>query len=81
MSMSLNIDLPESQPPGEGTSSFRWGTVVDTSPLTIRLDGDSVALNSVPDTLRKPSTLVVGARVWVQLIARRVIVLGSTYHP
>lgn len=78
MSIKLSVDLPETQPPEEGTSNFRWATVVQQSPFTIRFDGDSVPLGAVPDSLVNPTTLPPGTRVWVQLFARRALVLGST---
>jgi hypothetical protein len=65
--------------PQEGESTFRWATITDDSPLTIRLDGDSNPLPLVPDTLVNPTTLVVSDRVWVHLFGRRVIVIGKAY--
>ena len=65
--------------------AYRWATVVDPSPLTIQLDGDTLPLASVPDSLVDPALLTLGDRVWVQLHGRKVIVLGSarpfTYGP
>lgn len=58
------------------TDSFRWATVVQFDPLTIRMDGDSVPLASVPDSVVDPALMDEGSRVWVQIHGRRVIVLG-----
>lgn len=58
-------------------ASFRWGTVVNNSPLSVILDGDSWPLVATPDTLVDPRTLSEGDRVWVQLYSRRVIVVGT----
>lgn len=55
--------------------TFRWATVTDDDPLAIRLDGDLDALPLVPDSL--VTGLVIGQRVWVQLFAKRIIVLGA----
>ena len=63
---------PEPSPPD---NVFRWGTVTSTSPLAVRLDGDTAPLASVPDTLA--DGLHEGDRVWCQLYRRRVVVLGS----
>lgn len=57
-------------------TTYRWATVTVSSPLQIQLDGDSLPLAIAPESLM-PGDPVVGARVWVQLFGRRVIVLGS----
>jgi microcystin-dependent protein len=77
MDVSLAVELPETQPPEEGIPNFRWATVIKTNPFTIRLDGDSAPLGAVPDSLVDPLNLPPGTRVWVQLFARRALVLGS----
>lgn len=77
---ALNSDKPLLAPQG-GETAFRWGTVtVDSTPgpLRIKLDGDDDALPFVPDTLIDPLRLIVGARVWVQLFNRRVLILGAS---
>jgi hypothetical protein len=55
---------------------FHWATVVNPSPLSIQLDGDTTPLPLVPDTLVDPTGLLPYSRVWVQLQGRNVIVLG-----
>jgi hypothetical protein len=61
--------------------TYRWATVTDTAPLTIRLDGDQVPLPATPDTLVDPATLKAGRRVWVQFYGRRLIVVGAAPDP
>lgn len=56
-------------------STFRWATVTDDAPLTIRLDGETDSLPLVPDNLA--GSLAVADRVWVQLFGRRVLILGK----
>jgi hypothetical protein len=60
-------------------TTFKWATVTVVSPLTIKLDGDSVALALVPDTLISPASLAVGTRVRVELSMRKVIIHGKAY--
>lgn len=55
---------------------YRWATVTDDSPLEIRLDGDTLPLPLVPESLIEAGPPPVDSRVWVQLFGRRVIVLG-----
>ena len=62
-------------------NTFRWATVTDDVPLTIRLDGDSQPLPIVPDSLIEGSPPAVGKRVWVQLFGRRVIIIGVSAAP
>lgn len=62
-------------------NTFRWATVTDDVPLTIRLDGDSQPLPIVPDSLIEGSPPAAGKRVWVQLFGRRVIVIGVSAAP
>lgn len=60
----------------------RWATVTQTSPLRIKLDGETTALPFTPDSL--VSGLMANDRVWVALAtngdpsvkSRRVVVLG-----
>jgi hypothetical protein len=61
--------------------TYRWATVTDTAPLTIRLDGDQDPLPVTPDTLVDPTTLKAGRRVWVQFFGRRLIVVGAAPDP
>jgi hypothetical protein len=56
-------------------SEFRWATVTSADPLRIRLDGEPDPLGITPTNL--VHGLVLGSRVWVQLIGRRVIILGG----
>lgn len=69
--MDLDILLPG---PTEPADTWRWATVTATSPLRVRLDGDTAALSVTPDAL--VTGLVVGARVWCQIVGRRVVVHG-----
>jgi len=64
-------------------SIWSWATVTATSPLRVKLDGESTALAITPDTL--VAGLLVGDRVWVQLVTnanptrrhRRLVVIGK----
>ena len=58
------------------TDSWTWAVVTQTSPLLVRLDGEATALPVDPDTLTGP--LSVGARVWVQLVGRQLVVHGAS---
>lgn len=58
------------QPP-EDRGSWRWATVTAVSPLRVRLDGDSTALDLTPDAL---GPVRVDDRVWCQIVGRRVVV-------
>lgn len=58
-------------------NTYRWATVTQRTPsLAVQLDGDSQPLPLIPDSLIEGPVPAVGARVWVQLFGRRVIVLG-----
>ncbi len=57
-------------------TSFKWGTIAGTNPLSVTLDGDSLPLALIPDTLVDPLTLSVGDRVRVELSLRKVVVHG-----
>ena len=54
------------------TPTVRWGTVTQTTPLLVQLDGDDTTLT--PQTV--VSTIAVGARVVCVEQYRRVIVLA-----
>jgi len=56
--------------------TFRWATVTSTSPLAIKMDGDSAALGLIPDSLIDPLTLSPGDRVRVEMSLRKVVVHG-----
>lgn len=58
-------------------TSFKWATVVSTSLLSIKLDGDTTALAMVPDSLIDPISLSVGDRVRVELTQRKVVIHGK----
>lgn len=58
-------------------SKFRWGTVAFNNPLSIRLDGETSPIGISPDSLIDPASLLVGDRVWCQLVAKRVVVIGT----
>lgn len=57
-------------------TEFSWGTVTGTSPLRVRLDGDTAALPVTPDSLIDPAALVVGDRVRCELSRRKLIIHG-----
>lgn len=57
--------------------SWRWATVVSPSPLLIRLDGETNPLAYTPATLRASGSLVAGDRVYVQLVGKRAVVIGT----
>ena len=59
-------------------TSFKWATVTGTSPLAIRLDGDTNPLALVPDSLVDPLSLSVGDRVRVELSLRKVVIHGES---
>lgn len=63
--------------PQSQETSYRWATVTVSSPLQIQLDGDGLPLPLEPESLMA-GIPIVGARVWVQLFGRRVIVLGTS---
>lgn len=64
---------PRPAPPPDDT--WRWATVVSTSPLMVRLDGDTTSL-SVDSTMVDPTTLWEDDRVWCQMFGRRLIIIG-----
>lgn len=57
-------------------STFTWGTVTAIAPLRVKLDGDSAALASAPESLIDPLALAVNDRVRCELSNNRVIVHG-----
>lgn len=57
-------------------TSFKWATVTDDSPLTIRMDGDTAPLLLVPESLIDPATLLVNDRVRVELSLRKCVIHG-----
>lgn len=58
-------------------TSFKWATVTAVAPLAIRLDGDSVALALIPDSLIDPLELAIGDRVRVELSLRKCVIHGA----
>lgn len=60
-------------------SSFKWATVTGLAPLAIRLDNSPQPLNSAPVNLA--GGLSIGDRVWVQIVDRRVVILGKGPEP
>lgn len=71
---ALDLLLPD---PGGPGLAFRWATVMQTSPLRVRLDGEDAALPITPDTLLSPAALSVGTRVRVEVAHRRIVVHGA----
>jgi hypothetical protein len=71
-----NLDLLIPRAPEPKSDWWSWATVTQASPLRIRLDGETDALDITPDTLT--AGLAVSDRVWVQVSGRRAIVLGRS---
>lgn len=71
---NLDLLIPTTTAP---TDTFGWATVTQTTPLRIRLDGDDEPLDVTPYWLF-PTEAQVGARVWVQMNGRSVIVHGPS---
>lgn len=73
--------LPEQITPGpvrpDIPDRWRWATVTATSPLRVRLDGETTFLPVTPQSLVDPAYLTTGTRVWVQFDGRRLVVLGA----
>lgn len=69
---NLDLLIPQKQPE---LDQYLWATVTATSPLTIRLDGETEPLEAAPDSLLKRVT--VGQRVWCQFHGRRIVILGA----
>jgi len=57
-------------------TSFKWGTIVDTDPIQLRLDGDESPLSLTPDSLVDPLGLASGDRVRVELSLRKAVIHG-----
>lgn len=68
-----DILLPGPVEPGQ---SWRWATVTQVSPLRVRLDGDTTALDLTPDSLLVLPP-VVGQRVHVHMVDRSLVVVGA----
>lgn len=75
MSTLADLLLPEPPEPG---ASFRYGSVTETSPLRVRLDGDANAVSATPTTLAQ---VTVGDRVLVLLYHRRMVIVGVIGGP
>ena len=56
--------------------SMVWGTVTDTSPLRVTLDGDTTELPFTPDSLVDPLVFAVNDRVRCDLAGRRLVIVG-----
>lgn len=72
----LDAAIPLPAPPED---RYIWAKVTQVSPLRIRVDGDRVELGITPDTLA--SGLAEGQRVYCQIIARRLVILGASGGP
>jgi len=56
-------------------TAWRWGTVTASSPLRVRLDGDSDQLPFAPAKIAGGGgALVTGSRVWCQMEGNQVII-------
>lgn len=55
---------------------MRWGTITGTSPLRVRLDGDTDPLPFTPDSLIDPLILELGDRVRCE-VSGRVVIVGK----
>lgn len=60
-------------------SSWKWATVVQQSPLRVRLDGDSSALAATPICLGPRPGL--NSRVWVQIYGTQLVIHGTANFP
>lgn len=58
--------------------TMTWGTITDTSPLRVTLDGDTAELPFTPDSLVDPQVLDVNDRVRCDLSGRRVVIVGRS---
>jgi len=58
------------------TDTWTWATVTQASPLRIRVDGDTAALDTTPETL--VASLLLAERVRVHLHNDGVIVIGRS---
>ena len=74
MSNPLEILLENPEP---NQSSFKWATVTSSAPLRIRLDGDDVPIDGMPDTLVDPASLTIGSRVLLLRQKRRTTIIGQ----
>lgn len=61
----------------EDKATFKWATVTGVNPIAIRIDGDSLPLALIPDSLIDPLSLATGDRVRVELSLRRVVIHGK----
>jgi hypothetical protein len=68
----LDILLPTRNP--EPLVKPRWGTVTQTSPLRVRLDGDTTPLPLTPDSLER--FLMPGERVRCEFTGKKLTVTG-----
>lgn len=59
-------------------SKFKWGTVLQNNPIQVVLDGETEPLPLEPESIVSRITLTPYCRVWVQLVGRRVIILGPS---
>jgi len=71
---NLDLLIPDTEPT---IDRFTWATVTDTSPVRIRLDGETVPLDITPDCLIDEGWLDLGRRVWCQVYGRRVLIHGQ----
>lgn len=70
---NLDLLIPKENPAPK--DSYSWATITQSTPLRIRIDGESEPLDLTPDSLT--SDVTVGKRVWCQFHGRRVIVIGT----
>lgn len=77
-SLPLGLGVGRSVPdsPSNESSAYRWAVITQLSPLRVRLDGDTAALDVTPESLVKLNSIQLGDRIWVQFYRRRIIVLG-----
>lgn len=61
-------------------AQWLWATVTQVSPLRVRLDGESQALDMTPVSL-VGMPLIVNDRVWCQLIEKQLVVHGTSRAP
>lgn len=73
-----NLDLLIRQQP-DATDSWGWATVVSSSPLSVRVDGDTDSLALTPVNLA--GAVSAGDRVWVQTSGKRMVITGRAGGP
>lgn len=64
--------------PAPPEARWAWATVTQSSPLRVKIDGDSAPQSITPADLGGAITRPVGQRVYCQILNRQLIVFGGT---